>query len=193
MSGLLAIVSGPSGVGKTTITRAVVDRIDDAELSVSATTRPIRPGETEGVDYFFKAPEQFDEMVRRGELLEWAEVFGNRYGTPVAWVNERLAAGRVVVLEIDVQGAAQVKRNRPDAFGVFILPPNEEALLERLRRRAREGEDVIQRRFAEAKREIADARASGAYDVFIVNDNLESAIDQAVRALQSRRGVPGGA
>ena len=193
MSGLLAIVSGPSGVGKTTITRAVVDRIDDAELSVSATTRPIRPGETEGVDYFFKAPEQFDEMVRRGELLEWAEVFGNRYGTPVAWVNERLAAGRVVVLEIDVQGAVQVKRNRPDAFGVFILPPNEEALLDRLRRRAREGEDVIQRRFAEAKREIADAHASGAYDVFIVNDNLESAIDQAVRALQSRRGVPGGA
>ncbi|HHN78376.1 MAG TPA: guanylate kinase [Phycisphaerales bacterium] len=193
VSGLLAIVSGPSGVGKTTITRAVVDRIDDAELSVSATTRPIRPGETEGVDYFFKAPEQFDEMVRRGELLEWADVFGNRYGTPVAWVNERLAAGRVVVLEIDVQGAVQVKRNRPDAFGVFILPPNEEALLDRLRRRAREGEDVIQRRFAEAKREIADAHASGAYDVFIVNDNLESAIDQAVRALQSRRGVPGGA
>ena len=187
MSGLLVIFSGPSGVGKTTITRAVIGHIGGAELSVSATTRPIRPREAEGVDYFFVSPERFAEMEQAGELLESAEVFGHRYGTPRAWVSERLRAGRVVVLEIDVQGAMQVRRAMPDAFGVFILPPSEEALLERLRRRAREGEDVIQRRFAEAKREIADAKASDAYNVFIVNDDLETAIDEAVEAVQSRR------
>lgn len=186
MKGLLTIISGPSGVGKTTITRAMIERVEDAELSVSATTRPIRVREVEGVDYFFKTPGEFEGMVGADELLEWAEVFGHRYGTPSAWVDERMAAGRVVVLEIDVQGAAQVKQKRPDAFGIFILPPSEASLLERLRGRAREGEDVIQRRFAEAKREIADARASGAYDLFIVNDDLERAIGKAVGAIEDR-------
>lgn len=189
MKGLLTIISGPSGVGKTTITRAMIERVEDAELSVSATTRPIRVREAEGVDYFFKSPEDFAAMIEGDELLEWAEVFGGRYGTPSAWVDDRLAAGKVVVLEIDVQGARQVKAKRPDAFGVFILPPSEASLLDRLRLRAREGEDVIQRRFAEAKREIADAHTSGAYDVFIVNDDLERAIAEAVDAVESGRRV----
>jgi guanylate kinase len=184
---LLVIFSGPSGVGKTTITRAVIERVGGAELSVSATTRPIRPGEREGVDYFFVSRERFDAMDRAGELLESAEVFGNRYGTPADWVARRLDAGRVVVLEIDVQGARQIKAKAPDAFGVFILPPSEDELLERLRRRAREDEATIQRRFAEAKREIAEARASGAYDLFIVNEDLDRAIGRAVGAVESAR------
>lgn len=187
MSGLLVIFSGPSGVGKTTITRAVIERVEGAELSVSATTRPIRPGERDGLDYFFVSPDRFDAMDRGGELLESAEVFGNRYGTPAGWVARRLDAGRVVVLEIDVQGARQIKAKAPEAFGVFILPPSEEELLERLRRRAREDEATIQRRFAEAKREIAEARASGAYDLFIVNEDLDRAIERAVGAVESAR------
>ena len=186
---MLTIFSGPSGVGKTTITRAVIDRVEDAEISVSATTRQIRPREREGVDYFFKTPEEFGAMRSGGMLLEWAEVFGDQYGTPSAWVDERLGAGRVVVLEIDVQGARKVKLKRPDAFGVFIMPPSEESLLQRLRGRAREDESAIQRRFAEAKREIADAHTCGAYDLFIVNDDLERAIREAVEAVESRRGV----
>lgn len=187
MSGLLVIFSGPSGVGKTTITRAVIERVESAELSVSATTRPIRPGERDGVDYFFVSRDRFDAMDRAGELLESAEVFGNRYGTPADWVRRRLDDGRVVVLEIDVQGARQIKAKAPEAFGVFILPPSEEELLERLRRRAREDEATIQRRFAEAKREIAEARASGAYDLFIVNEDLDRAIERAVEAVESAR------
>lgn len=187
MSGLLVIFSGPSGVGKTTITRAVIERVESAELSVSATTRPIRPGERDGVDYFFVSRDRFDAMDRAGELLESAEVFGNRYGTPADWVRRRLDHGRVVVLEIDVQGARQIKAKAPEAFGVFILPPSEEELLERLRRRAREDEATIQRRFAEAKREIAEARASGAYDLFIVNEDLDRAIERAVEAVESAR------
>jgi len=187
VSGLLVIFSGPSGVGKTTITRAVIDRIPDAELSVSATTRAQRPGEREGVDYFFVTPERFAQMEDKGEMLETAEVFGKRYGTPAAWVGQRLAAGRVVVLEIDVQGAVQVKAKCPEAVGIFILPPGEDELLERLRRRAREDEAAIQRRFAEAKREIAEAHQSGAYDAFIVNENLDAAIERAIEAVETRR------
>ncbi len=187
MSGVLVIFSGPSGVGKTTITRAVIDRVADTQLSVSATTRPQRAKEVEGVDYFFVSREYFAEMEASGEMLETARVFDNVYGTPAAWVRERLGEGKVVVLEIDVQGAILVKQPMPDAFGIFILPPSEDALLQRLRDRKREPEDVIQRRFAEARREIAAARASGAYDLFITNDDLERAIDEAVDAVETRR------
>jgi len=187
VSGLLVIFSGPSGVGKTTITRAVIERVEGAQLSVSATTRPMRTGEREGVDYFFKTPEEFAELERSGAMLETADVFGCKYGTPEAWVDERLGAGKVVVLEIDVQGARVVKLRRPEAFGVFILPPSEQVLLERLRARKREPEEAIQKRFAEAKREIADARESGAYDVFITNGDLDRAIEEAVATVEARR------
>lgn len=187
MSGVLVIFSGPSGVGKTTITRAVIERVENAQLSVSMTTRPIRERETEGVDYFFVSKEEFEAKEASGEMLETARVFENFYGTPAAWVRERLAEGRVVVLEIDVQGAALVKERMPEAFGLFVLPPSEETLLERLRARKREPEDVIQQRFAEAKSEIGAAKSSGAYDLFIVNDDLERAIGEAVDAVEARR------
>jgi guanylate kinase len=178
--GMLLIISGPSGVGKTTITRAVERSIPGAVFSVSATTRMKRPTDKEGVDYHFVDDAEFDRMARAGAFLEWVDLFGKKYGTPREWVEEQLARGRLVILEIDVVGAIKVKKKMPEAFGMFILPPSEETLLERLRSRKREGEEEIQRRFAEAKREIADARTCGVYDRFIVNDKLDQAIQQAV-------------
>lgn len=186
-AGMLLIISGPSGVGKTTITRAVAERVADAVVSVSVTTRPRTAADRSGVDYRFVDEAGFLEMIDRGELLEHAEVFGRRYGTPRAWVEEQLGSGRVVILEIDVQGAAQVRRAMPDAYGVFILPPSEEELLARLRARKREDESAIQRRFSEAKREIAAAHASGAYDAFVVNRDLDGAIEETVALVERAR------
>jgi len=185
--GLLLIISGPSGVGKTTITRAVERNIPGSIFSVSATTRAPTPADVEGVDYHFVSDEQFQAMIDAGQFLEWADVFGKRYGTPRLWVQEQLARGRLVILEIDVRGAAQVKEQMPDAFALFILPPGEEELLERLRSRKRESEDVIQRRYAEAKREIAEARAGGVYDEFIVNEDLDEAIARTLRVVNEAR------
>ena len=157
---MLLIISGPSGVGKTTITRGVERSIPGAVFSVSATTRAKTDADVEGVDYHFVTPETFQQMVDQDEFLEFAGVFGNRYGTPRNWVIEQLSRGRLVILEIDVQGAIQVKSRIPDAFAIFILPPDEATLLERLRLRKREPEEVIQRRFAAARQEMALARES---------------------------------
>lgn len=186
-NGLLLVISGPSGVGKTTITRGVERSIRGSVFSVSATTRPQTPADVEGVDYHFVTDEQFDAMICNSELLEWAEVYGYRYGTPRPWVLEQLKRGRLVILEIDTEGARQVKAAMPEAFGIFILPPSEEELLERLHRRKREDEATIQRRFAQAQREIAQARASNAYDAFIVNRVLDDAIAEAVALVRARR------
>ena len=185
--GMLLVISGPSGVGKTTITRAVERSIPGSVFSVSATTRAKTEADVEGVDYHFVDEERFDAMVRAGAFLEWAGVFGKRYGTPRAWVEEQLSRGRLVILEIDVEGAKQVKRAMPAAFGVFILPPSEDELLRRLRSRKREDEALIQKRFAEARREIADAEGCGAYDAFIVNDELDRAIAEAVSTVKAAR------
>ena len=189
--GVLLIISGPSGVGKTTIARAVQSELD-AVFSVSMTTRPRTDAETPGVDYHFVDDPEFARQREAGQLLEWAQVFDHCYGTPRQPVLENLAAGRIVLLEIDVQGAIQVKANMPDAFAVFILPPSEQTLLDRLRQRKREDEATIQRRFTKAKDEIARARVSGVYDAFIVNDNLDEAITQTLdtirRELDARRG-----
>ena len=187
--GLLLIISGPSGVGKTTITRGVERTIADSVFSVSVTTRAQTEADVEGVDYHFASDAEFDRLIERDALLEWANVFGKRYGTPKQWVFEQLRRGRLVILEIDVDGALQVKAAMPEAFAVFILPPSEDVLFERLRDRKRESEDAIARRFAEAKHEISTARKSGVYDLFVVNDDLERAIAEAVEAVQScRRG-----
>ncbi|MEN0021247.1 MAG: guanylate kinase [Planctomycetota bacterium] len=185
--GLLVVISGPSGAGKTTIAHAAVDRIDGAVFSISATTRPQSAKETDGQDYFFLTPQRFQQMIDAGDFLEHAEVFGNRYGTPRAAVDAHLAKGRVVVLEIDVAGAKQVKAARPDAFGVFILPPSEEELLARLRARKREAEDIIQRRFSEAKREILEAHESGVYDRMVTNRELQAAISETLEAILEAR------
>jgi guanylate kinase len=182
--GMLVIISGPSGAGKTTITRAVERSIPGSVFSVSATTRPKTPADVEGVDYHFVSDAEFDRMVGAGEFLEWVNLFGKKYGTPRAWVNEQLARGRLVILEIDVVGAQKVKQQMPEAFGLFILPPSEEVLLERLRARKREGEDGIQKRFAEARREMQQARQWGIYDKMIVNDRLDDAINEAVSCVR---------
>lgn len=184
--GLLAIVSGPSGAGKTTIARALHDAFDRSLLSVSLTTRPRTDREREGVDYFFVDEQEFLARVERDEFLEHAGVYGKRYGTLRAPVDGALREGRLVILEIDVQGAKQVKSQLPDAMGLFVLPPSEDALLERLRARKRDTEEVIQKRFARARDEMAEARRCGVYDLFIVNDDLDRAIAQAVDAVRAR-------
>ncbi|MAY73678.1 MAG: guanylate kinase [Phycisphaerae bacterium] len=186
--GVLLIISGPSGVGKTTITRGVERTIPDAIFSVSVTTRQKTEHEVDGVDYWFIDEEEFKRLRDDGDLLEHAEVFGSFYGTPQEWVDAQLERGRVVILEIDVQGATVVKERMPDALALFILPPDEPTLLERLRSRDREDESKIQRRFGEAKREIEYARSSGAYDHFIVNDEVDRAISEAVEIVRARRG-----
>ena len=186
-TGMLLVISGPSGVGKTTITRAIERSIPGAVFSVSATTRPKSDVDVEGVDYEFLTDEQFDRRVAAGEFLEHAVYAGNKYGTLRGPVEAQLARGRLVILEIDVQGARQVKRRLPEAFAMFILPPSEEALLGRLRGRKREAEAVIQRRFEIATREIAEARSCGAYDAFVTNDDLDHAIAGALRIVTERR------
>ncbi|HYE02880.1 MAG TPA: guanylate kinase [Phycisphaerales bacterium] len=192
---LLLIISGPSGVGKTTITRAVEKAFCDAVFSVSATTRPRAGGERPGVDYDYLSDEQFDRLIAQDAFLEWASVFGKRYGTLRQWVMDRLAEGRLVILEIDVQGAINTKRTM-EALGrggqclaLFVLPPSEEVLLERLRARRRESEEAIQRRFAEAKREIAVARTAGVYDRFMINHDLNGAVEEVIGWVREQRGT----
>jgi guanylate kinase len=185
--GLLLIISGPSGAGKTTITRGVERRIADSVFSVSYTTRAKTPADTEGVDYHFTTDENFNAMKARGEFLETAGVYGKQYGTPKAPVLEQLRRGRLMILEIDVQGAIAVKRQVLDAFAIFVLPPSEDVLLQRLRDRKREDEAQIQKRFAAAKAEIDAARNSGVYDVFIVNDKIDQAIQRAEDLVSAER------
>lgn len=185
--GLLLIISGPSGVGKTTITRGVERSIADSVFSVSCTTREKTDADVEGVDYHFVTRVEFDELIDQDAFLEWADVFGKRYGTRRRWVDEQLARGRLVILEIDVDGARQVKEKMPEAYGIFILPPSEDELLRRLRARDRECEELIAKRFAEAQHEIAVAKSGDVYDRFIVNEDLDDAIQEALDAVRVQR------
>ena len=184
-SGLLLIISGPSGVGKTTITRRVHQQLGGM-LSVSVTTRPPTRTDTEGVDYQFIDEDKFNQMRDGDELLEYAEVFGHAYGTPRKPVLDAISQGKLMILEIDVEGAIQIKSNTNGAFAIFVLPPDEQVLLKRLHNRAREDENAIQGRFKKAKAEMARARSCGIYDAFIVNKDLDQAVDQAIHLVQSR-------
>ncbi len=186
-NGLLLIISGPSGVGKTTVTRGVERSIPGAVFSVSATTRARTPVDVEGVDYHFVDDSEFERMKAAGEFLESAGIYGKKYGTPIGPVDEQLRRGRLVILEIDVQGAIQVKKKMPRAFGIYILPPSEEELLRRLRDRKREDESKIMHRFNAAKQEIAQAKSCGVYDLFITNDQLDNTIKQAVDRIAAER------
>jgi guanylate kinase len=184
--GLLVVVSGPSGVGKTTITHELVRRLD-AVFSVSMTTRPRKGTDREGVDYYFVDDARFKRAIAGGEFLEWAHVFDRYYGTPRKPVEENLAAGRDVILEIDVAGGKQVKAAMPGMLGIFILPPSEDDLVKRLRARGREDEPEIQRRFRDAQREIAEAKACGAYDRFVVNKDLNAAVQEAYDVVKRKK------
>lgn len=185
--GMVLIISGPSGAGKTTITRGVERSIQGSVFSVSWTTRPPGPNDVDGVDYHFVTDEAFEEMRTRQGFLESAGLYGKKYGTPKDWVFEHLKRGRLVILEIDVQGAIQVKGEIPDAFALFILPPSEDVLLERLRSRKREDESVIQKRFSKAREEMTVARGSGIYDHFITNEHLDHSIAHAIRLIENER------
>ena len=185
--GRVVIVSGPSGVGKSTICREAANRIGNIYLSVAATTRPRAQGETHGKDYWFISKEEFQEQVRRGQFLEYAEVFGHRYGTPKDKVEQALNEGKIVILEIDVQGAKQAKLVYPDATMIFILPPTARTLAERMNRRGRESNDAAEQRLNGASSEIAAAWQY--YQHMVINDDLEQAVKEVVQIIQGTEGV----
>lgn len=179
--GRVVVLAGPTAVGKGTVSRRLLERYPEVLLSVSATTRSPRPGEAEGVHYYFVTNERFDELVERGDMLEWALVHGqNRYGTPRGPVLEAAADGRPVLLEIDLAGARQVRASLPEATFVFLAPPSWDALVERLVGRGTEGPDERERRLQTARVELA---AEGEFDVSIVNDELDVAVDALARVL----------
>jgi guanylate kinase len=177
--GLLLVVSSPSGAGKTTLCHKLMAEFPDVMFSVSYTTRSIRAGEKDGVDYCFVDDRAFDAMVENGEFAEWAHVHGNRYGTTVAAVNEALENGRHVLFDIDYQGARQIKaRFESDAVLVFVLPPSLEELEKRLRQRATDAPDAIERRLIKAQEEFNVLKQYGLYQFLIVNDDLDRAYDR---------------
>lgn len=178
--GHLIVITGPSGVGKGTLLRSLLQRHPELLFSVSATTRPPRPGEVEGKNYYFVDRDQFTEMIARGELLEWAEFAGNLYGTPRRAVEQQIQQGNLVVLEIELQGARQIRETCPEALQIFILPPSLPELERRIRERAQDPELAIARRLERAQEEI---QAADEFDIQIVNDDFEQALNQLEAAL----------
>jgi guanylate kinase len=178
------VIAGPSGVGKGTVVRRVRELVPDLHVSVSVTTRPPRPTERPGVDYDFVSEERFDEMVAGDELLEWAEIFGHRSGTPAEPIERVLRDGRDALLEIDVQGARQVRAKRPDAVLIFLEPPSLHELERRLRTRATETEDKLRRRLAKADWE---QQQRGWFDRVVVNDDVEAASSQVAAIIEGSR------
>lgn len=181
--GLLIVFSGPSGVGKGTVRQEIFSTPDHKfEYSVSMTTRAQRPGEVDGKDYFFRSREEFEELIRNGQMLEYAEYVGNYYGTPLNYVNETLDKGIDVFLEIEVQGALQVKKKVPDAVFIFLTPPDLNELQERLVGRGTDSEEVIAKRIERAREEIA---LMSEYDYAIVNDEVPLAAERVKRVIEA--------
>ncbi|HEO8254383.1 TPA: guanylate kinase [Streptococcus agalactiae] len=181
--GLLIVFSGPSGVGKGTVRQEIFSTSDHKfDYSVSMTTRPQRPGEVDGVDYFFRTREEFEALIKEGQMLEYAEYVGNYYGTPLSYVNETLDKGIDVFLEIEVQGALQVKSKVPDGVFIFLTPPDLEELEERLVGRGTDSPEVIAQRIERAKEEIALMRE---YDYAVVNDQVSLAAERVKRVIEA--------
>ena len=187
LPGILFILSGPSGVGKDTALQCVLPRLDRIRTSISVTTRGPRPDETDGNDYFFISSDAFAILLERGDLLEHAAVYGHFYGTPRAWVLEQLRAGTDVVLEIDVQGALQVKKQFPHAILVFLAPPSWSELARRLRGRQTEDEASIRRRLQSAREELARVEQ---YEYLIVNGKLDDAANRLHAVILAERSRP---
>lgn len=184
MTGHLYIVAAPSGAGKTTLVRMLLERDSEIRLSVSSTTRAPRTGEQDGREYQFIDVQQFLDRVSQGEFLEWAEVHGNYYGTSKRWIEAEMAAGRDVLLEIDWQGAQQVRKAFPKAIGVFILPPSMDALKARLSGRGTDSAETIARRIAAARDEM---RHVDEFDYVIINDDLQQALDSLLAVVSASR------
>ncbi len=181
--GLLIVLSGPSGVGKGTVRKALFEKKEqDLTYSISMTTRSPRPGECDGVDYFFVSREEFEERINEKKFLEWSEFVGNLYGTPLDKVEEQLQKGKEVVLEIEVNGALQVREKCPNAVFIFIAPPSRKALIERLKSRGSEDEEVIKRRMEKAEREFILAHK---YDYIVINDEVTNAADRILAIIRA--------
>lgn len=182
--GLLIVISAPSGGGKGTIIKELFARNSNLQYSISATTRSPRPGEENGKQYYFISREEFEALIARGEMLEYAEYVGNYYGTPRTPVEKWTAQGRDVILEIEVQGGAQIKKLMPECVSIFIVPPSMKVLGERLRGRGTEEEDVVQRRLDMARGEIPHAKE---YDYIVTNDRLEDAVEEITAILRAEK------
>lgn len=180
--GILVVVSGFSGAGKGTVMKELLRRYDNYALSVSVTTREPRPGEEDGREYFFRTKEEFEELIRRDALIEYAGYVENYYGTPRSYVEEKLAEGRDVILEIEIQGAMKIKEKIPEALLVFVTPPSVEELKNRLEGRGTEPADVIASRL---KRAGEEAEGMDAYDYILVNDKLEECVERMHEIIQS--------
>ena len=182
MMGKLYVISAPSGAGKTTINRRLLEKRLDLSYSISYTTRTPRPGEQDGRDYFFVTPDQFSTMIQDGAFLEWAEVFDHYYGTGRAWVEKKLSEGRDILADVDIEGARQIKANFPEAVLLFIVPPSLAELRRRLMARHTETEEQLHERLNRASLEI---KTSNRYDYLIINDDLELAVDDLVSIMRA--------
>ena len=179
--GRLTVITGPSGVGKGTLVKRLLESQPEIWLSVSATTRAPREGEVDGQSYFFHSREAFDALVATGGLLEWAEFAGNCYGTPRKPVQDQLDQGRAVLLEIELEGARQVRRSFPEGVQIFLAPPSFEELERRIRGRGTDAEEAIQRRLQRAEEEL---RAQGEFDAVVINDDLDRALEALEQLMQ---------
>ena len=186
MKNKLFVMSAASGAGKTTLKDLVIKDFPDIKYSISATTRKPREGEVDGVHYFFKTKEEFEQMIKDNALVEYNLVHGNYYGTPKSFVEKTLAEGNRVLFDLDVFGKINFDKVYPDATGIFILPPSEEELERRLRGRGTDSEEVIQLRLANAKKEIEFAKTKGKYEYTIINDDLQKAADE-LRAILKQK------
>ena len=177
----LIIITGPSGVGKGTVIKEILDKDKDIWLSISATTRIPRMGEKDGVNYFFMSDERFKEMIDKKEFLEWAQFAGNYYGTPLSIVNEKIKNGFIVLLEIEVEGAKQIKKKFPEALSIFLLPPSKEELEKRIRNRGTENEETINKRLCRANYEIA---SSYKFDFVLTNNDVNETVKKVFKIIK---------
>ena len=182
--GRIFVISGPSGVGKGTVVGQVLKRLDNIYLSVSATTRKIREGEKEGVNYFFKTKQEFQEMINSDQFLEWAEFAGDFYGSPKSNINSYLSSGKDVILEIEIQGAKQIKEKCPDSVLIFLAPPSFEVLEERLIKRQTDSIEKVKIRLEKAREEMNETKL---FHYLVVNDELKEAVDKVISIIYAER------